>query len=263
MKKHHPLTKVFATIFVLFCSLSGLFAQTEIPAGFTCLPVPYSTSNRYVQLVQKETFDDSKADIIKGFFSSNCYSSAQAAQLIKLIGFESTRLEVAKKGYANCGNKGMYIVEVSPVLEMSLNRDELRRFINGDEEEEGEFLPAPLPKREPKPEPTPRPEPAPKPEPKPEPPREVIADDQIGLRTEKGEKFIAYFEGKQINTEASNDVTFPLPSPHSTAPRVKIVFEDKNIPILEKKVLLTGISNYYVFIVRIDEKKGEWVIRAK
>jgi hypothetical protein len=184
----------------------------------------------------------------------------QARQLIELVTFENTRLELAKKGYKNCANQGMYLVDVSPALEMSMSREELRDFINGEEEdEEVVYTPRPRPVKEAKPEPAPTPRAEPEPKPAPAP---MVQDDRIGFRTEKGEPFIAYLDGIQLNTTPSNDVTAPLKSPHSTAPRVKIVFEDKSIPVLEKKVLLTGASDYYVFIVKINEK-GEWVVRGK
>ena len=176
--------------------------------------------------------------------------------------FENTRLELAKKGYKSCANQGMYLVDVSPALEMSMSREELRDYINGgDDDEEVVYTPRPRPVKEAKPEPAPAPTPRAEPEPKPAP-APMVQDDRIGFRTEKGEPFIAYLDGVQLNTTPANDVTAPLKSPHSTAPRVKIVFEDKSIPVLEKKVLLTGTSDYYVFIVKINEK-GDWVVRGK
>ncbi len=229
-------------------------------AGTNCEPINSVDFAKYKKSVSSEPFDDGKAGVIKSFFSSNCYTAVQAMQLIELVTFENTRLELAKKGYKNCANQGMYLVDVSPALEMSMSREELRDYINGEEDdEEVVYTPRPRPVKEAKPEPAPTPRAEPEPKPAPAP---MVQDDRIGFRTEKGEPFIAYLDGVQLNTTPSNDVTAPLKSPHSTAPRVKIVFEDKSIPVLEKKVLLTGTSDYYVFIVKINEK-GDWVVRGK
>ncbi len=251
---------------------SGSVKAVEAPApspepalkpGYKCFPMAADDFAKYKKTVTSESFDNSKADVIKRFFSGNCYDAGQAHELISLITFESTRLELAKKGYQNCANQGMYLVEVSPVLEMSLNRDELRDFIGGDEDED--FAPAPRaakPKAEPKPAPTPRAEPEPKAKPEPAPAPVPLKKDKIGFRTEKGEAFIAYLDGEQQNTTAANDITVELKSPYSSVQRVKIVFEDKSIPVLEKKILLTGMSDYYVFIIKLNEK-GEWVVKGK
>jgi Domain of unknown function (DUF4476) len=238
--------------------------------GYKCAPVSASDLAKYKQSVTNETFDNNKVDVIRRFFSSNCYDASQAKQLISMITFENSRLELAKKGYENCANQGMYLVEVSPALEMSMSRDELRDFIGGYEdsgEEDDEMLTVARPRPDPKPKaaPTPKAEPVPKaaPTPKAEPtPAPMVQDDKISIRTEKGEPFIAYLDGVQLNTESSNDITVPLKSPHGMTIRVKIIFDDKNIPTLEKKVLLTGVSDYYVFIVKLNEKI-EWVIKPK
>lgn len=235
-------------------------AQPSVPPGYKCMPLSAGDFSKTKRMVEGESFDSGKADAVASFFRSNCYDAAQARELIALITFESTRLDLAKKGYKNCANQGMYLAEVSPALEMSLSRDELRDYINGEEEE---FMPAPRPKPAPKPvEERTAPAPKPKPEPAPAPAPNPNDRDKLSIRTENGEPFIAYLEGVQINQAHANDVMTDLPQQHSMTVRVKVTFEDRNIPTLEKKVLLTGVSDYYVFIVKKNEK-GEWVIKPK
>ena len=241
--------------------------EPALKPGYKCFPMAADDFAKYKKSVTSESFDNSKADVVKRFFASNCYDAVQARQLIELITFETIRLDLAKKGYQNCANQGMYLVEVSPVLEMSLNREELRDYIDGDQsEDDGDFAPvskpSPKPKSDPKPAPTPRAEPDPKPAPATAPAPTPVKKAKIGFRTDKGESFIAYLDGEQLNTTAANDITVELKSPYSSVQRVKIVFEDKSIPVLEKKVLLTGLSDYYVFIIKLNEK-GEWVVKGK
>ena len=78
--------------------------------------------------ITSKNFDSSRLQIAKQALSTNYFTSRQISELMQLMTFESSRLELARTGYANTLDKqNYYIVYDAFTFESSI--DDLNRFI--------------------------------------------------------------------------------------------------------------------------------------
>lgn len=78
--------------------------------------------------IKRQGFDDSKVKMAKLAFKNNALSTKQISEILKLISFEQSRLDLAKEGYANCLDKENYL-NISEVFSFSSSTDELTEFL--------------------------------------------------------------------------------------------------------------------------------------
>jgi hypothetical protein len=80
-------------------------------------------------VVANTTFDDTKLSICKQAVSTNSVSSNQVCELMGLLTFESSRLELAKYAYNSVIDKSRYYI-VNNAFTFSSSIDELNRYIS-------------------------------------------------------------------------------------------------------------------------------------
>lgn len=78
--------------------------------------------------VKDNSFDDTKLSTAQEVISTNCLSSAQILDLIKLFAFEETRLKVAKFAYGYCIDPNNYF-KVSNAFKFEHSKQELNEYI--------------------------------------------------------------------------------------------------------------------------------------
>lgn len=83
-----------------------------------------------VSTISGQTFEDNKLQVAKQVFTSNCMTSAQVAEILRLFTFEESRLEFAKFAYGRTYDLGNYFV-VNSAFTFSSSVDELNDFISG------------------------------------------------------------------------------------------------------------------------------------
>lgn len=99
---------------------------------FTCgnskVPVNQFDFDQLKCSIASKSFDSSRLQIAKQALSSNYFMSSQISELMQLMTFESSRLELARIGYANTLDKqNYYIVNDAFTFESSIN--DLNKFI--------------------------------------------------------------------------------------------------------------------------------------
>ena len=84
---------------------------------------------QFYNVIQKQTFNNSKIDIIKGQNNNAVWRTEEIKRLLQLFSFDKDRLEVAKLCYANCIDKQNYF-NLYPVFSFNTSVIELNKFIN-------------------------------------------------------------------------------------------------------------------------------------
>ena len=78
--------------------------------------------------IKSKGFDDTRMGIAKQIIQSNCMISSQVRDLVNLMSFDDTKLELAKFAYGYTYDIGNYF-KVSQVLEFESSVDELNEYI--------------------------------------------------------------------------------------------------------------------------------------
>lgn len=81
-------------------------------------------------VVANSSFDDTKLTICKQALSSSAVTSSQVCELMRMMTFESNKLELAKFAYRNVVDKSRYYL-VNSAFTFSSSVDELNRYIMG------------------------------------------------------------------------------------------------------------------------------------
>lgn len=85
---------------------------------------------RALQSIRAQAFDSDQIRVAKQVIRANGASSHQIAEIMRVLSFESSRLEIAKFGYQFVGDPQNYYI-VNDVFWFSSSVRELDRFING------------------------------------------------------------------------------------------------------------------------------------
>jgi hypothetical protein len=268
-------------------------AAPALKPGYTCEPASEAVFGATLKNMQSKSFSSDKIQIARKFMDGNCYDADQTRQLMEQLTMESDRLELAKYAYKKVANQGQFESGVASAFKMSLNRDNLHDYIEDQKGGGGSPVfkttsptannsqPAPAKTKT-----TTNSAPAKESnatapstkgsgnaQPATSPTESVAASapaqapaaperDKMNFRTENGELFTLFIDGEQINDTPANDVTASFKEKQSMMPRVKVVFAEPGMPVVEKKVLLTGHTDYYVYIVKKNEK-GDWIYKLK
>jgi hypothetical protein len=83
--------------------------------------------------IKKQSFADTKMKTAQQVLRSNCMSTTQIVEVMKLFSFEESKLEFAKAAYKKCVDKEQYFV-VNDAFTFSSSVDELTEFIEENEE---------------------------------------------------------------------------------------------------------------------------------
>lgn len=86
--------------------------------------------NRALASVESQWFDSDRVRVAKQNIRTNGASSHQIAEIMKLLSFESSRLEIAKFGYQFVGDPENYFI-VNDVFWFTSSVRDLDRFISG------------------------------------------------------------------------------------------------------------------------------------
>ncbi len=81
------------------------------------------------QTIASKSFEDSKLTIAKQIVNSNCLTSGQVRDLVKLFDFEDTKLQFAKYCYGYTYDLGNYY-KVNDAFEFESSIDELNQYIS-------------------------------------------------------------------------------------------------------------------------------------
>ena len=82
-----------------------------------------------LEVIRSQTFDSDQVRVAKQIIRTNRVSSQQVAEIMRLMSFESSRLEIAKFGYAFVADPANFYI-VNDVFWFSSSVRELDRFIN-------------------------------------------------------------------------------------------------------------------------------------
>lgn len=82
---------------------------------------------------------------------------------------------------------------------------------------------------------------------------------KVHFKSETGEPITVYLDDNQVNPSPSADVVAQLPISYGLHPVVRIEFQKKGIPAVEKTLTLSGTKAQYDFAVR-KNARGEWVV---
>ena len=86
-----------------------------------------------LQSVKKEWFEGNKVKSASQVISGNYFTSSQVKQLLQLFTFENNKLDLAKQAYSKTVDPGRYMSVVGDVFSFNSSRDELSRFIRGNQ----------------------------------------------------------------------------------------------------------------------------------
>ncbi|OFX80911.1 MAG: hypothetical protein A2X12_02165 [Bacteroidetes bacterium GWE2_29_8] len=79
--------------------------------------------------IDSKSFEDSKLNIAKQIFNTNCLLSSQVKEIMLLFSFEETRLDFAKFAYGRTHDIGNYY-KVNDAFQFESSIDDLNNFIN-------------------------------------------------------------------------------------------------------------------------------------
>lgn len=79
--------------------------------------------------IASKGFDESRLTIAKQIVGSNCLTSAQVGQIMRIFGFEETRLDFAKFAYGHTFDIGNYY-QVNDAFQFESSIDELNTYIS-------------------------------------------------------------------------------------------------------------------------------------
>jgi hypothetical protein len=91
-------------------------------------PIEDNVFASFLEAIRKERFDDSRMAIARSGIDQHFFTSAQAKQVIGLLSFESSKLEIAKYLYAKTTDPKNYFVVYS-VFSFSKTKEELAEYI--------------------------------------------------------------------------------------------------------------------------------------
>lgn len=98
----------------------------EVAEG--CTPMGSVDFSSAKSSISSKTFEDSKITMAKQIIKANCLKSEQVKQIMKMMGYEDSRLEIAKFAYPYCYDKNNYY-KVNDAFQFELTIDELNEFI--------------------------------------------------------------------------------------------------------------------------------------
>ncbi|WP_081147737.1 DUF4476 domain-containing protein [Niastella vici] len=104
--------------------------HSEKPGPSTIIPRPITdnTFASFIETIRKENFDDSRMAIARSGIDQYFFTSAQAKQLISLLSFENSKLELAKYLYGRTTDPKNYFIVYS-VFTFSKTKLELAEYI--------------------------------------------------------------------------------------------------------------------------------------
>jgi hypothetical protein len=92
-------------------------------------PMDQQTFEYLKQSLRRESFDDTKFEIMQSVLRNNAVSSYQVKELLQLMCFDSKRLQAAKYAYQFTTDRDRYFV-VYDVFDFNSTKSELARYIN-------------------------------------------------------------------------------------------------------------------------------------
>lgn len=105
-------------------------APTPAPAPATSAIKPISAAG-YTSLInniKRQGFEDNKVKIAQLSFRNNGFNTNQIKEILKLMNFEQSRLDLAKAAYNNCTDKESFM-DVSEAFNFSSSTEELTTFL--------------------------------------------------------------------------------------------------------------------------------------
>lgn len=82
----------------------------------------------FLRIIKKESFDDSKKDLILSTAYDAKFTSAQIKEMIELLSFDDNKLDVAKKLYSRCVDRRNYYI-INEAFNFRSTGDSLKDFI--------------------------------------------------------------------------------------------------------------------------------------
>ena len=82
------------------------------------------------QSIKSKGFDESRLTVAKQIISSNCLLSAQVKELLQIMAFEDSRLELAKFSYGRTFDQGNYY-KINDAFQFESTIEELNKYIGG------------------------------------------------------------------------------------------------------------------------------------
>lgn len=107
----------------------GFQQQQPVPQRCMYAMSPYDFQQAK-QSIGKQTFEDTKIQVVKQVAGANCLSTAQVKDLLQLFTFEENKLDLAKALYGVVVDKNNYYL-VNDVFTYSSSVDELNDFLMG------------------------------------------------------------------------------------------------------------------------------------
>jgi hypothetical protein len=92
-------------------------------------PMAPADFDRAKASIASKGFDESRLTIAKQIVGSNCLTSAQVGELMRIFGFEETRLDFAKFAYGHTFDIGNYY-QVNDAFQFESSIDELNAYIS-------------------------------------------------------------------------------------------------------------------------------------
>ena len=122
-----PVVIAPAPVPVCHDPLPGYYGGYVAPVAYGMAPDQFASLK---QVVIRSSFDSTKRELLQGALASNRLTSQQLYELLTLLDFESSRLEIAKLGYAKVVDKeNFYAVYNAFSFDSSVR--ELNRWIVG------------------------------------------------------------------------------------------------------------------------------------
>jgi len=104
-------------------------APAPAPAASTkAKPISATGYTSLINNIKRQGFDDSKVKIARLAFKNNAFSTKQITEIVKLVNFEQSRLDLAKAAYDNCTDKESFM-DVSEAFNFSSSTEELTTFL--------------------------------------------------------------------------------------------------------------------------------------
>lgn len=91
-------------------------------------PMSPSAFSAARETIGKQSFDDVKLSTVNQILRTNCLSSAQIKEIMKLFSFEASRLEFAKSAYGRCVDPNNYFM-INDAFEFQTSVEELNNSI--------------------------------------------------------------------------------------------------------------------------------------
>lgn len=99
------------------------------PAGRCVVPVSQSSFENFKNSIRNTSFTDTQEKMARDYLRKNCLSAQQIKELVSLIKFDDTQLNLAKFAYDYCVDKENYFV-VADALKFSSSKEELMEYIS-------------------------------------------------------------------------------------------------------------------------------------